>query len=82
MTKPTKAQADAIALDCSSSVAHEYGHLTEELIALLPDTPMQLADSFGDSMCAVRLRQMFGAYGDIAGKAYVEACRFKYGIVK
>lgn len=61
---------------CSASF--EFGHLTQELIDLLPNEPLTIADSFGDSKCAIRLRQMIGAYGDIAGQAYIEACRFKY----
>lgn len=62
-------------------VSYEYGHLTEELIALLPSTPMTISDSFGETQCAIRLRQMSMAYGDIAGSAYMEACKVKYADV-
>ena len=34
--------------------------------------------SFGDIRCAVRLRQMIGAYGYVAARAYEEACFVKY----
>lgn len=57
---------------------YKYGHLTIELLELLTDKPLTIADGFGTSDCAVRLRQMINAYGDIAGKAYAEACSIKY----
>ncbi len=57
---------------------YQYGHLTEELLKLLPDEPMVIADSFGDSVVAKRLRTMINAYGEIASHAYHEACLIKY----
>lgn len=56
---------------------YEYGHLTEELLLLIPDKPMTIADSFGDSKAARRLRTMIGACGDMAVCAYHEACLVK-----
>lgn len=64
--------------DKTGNSEYEYGHLTEELLSLMPDEPMTIADSFGDIRCAVRLRQMIGAYGDVAALAYEEACVVKY----
>lgn len=77
MNEPKDKTGNSDSSNCSSSV-YEYGHLTEELLSLMPDEPMTIADSFGDIRCAVRLRQMIGAYGDVAALAYEEACVVKY----
>lgn len=53
--------------------------LTEEILALLPDKPMSFNELlFGKSKVSIRLKQIMGAYGPMAGDEIRKAASIKY----